>query len=99
MNSEKKYIDKDKKYLAEPNISRGMKIYLAGCTLAAITIATFFINNPGITHPKREVQYESIILIKDLNNDQVPELQATYRDGSTAILYSHIKNQNINYRP
>lgn len=69
------------------------------CTITAAITAIYFINHPGITHPKQEVQYESIILIKDLNNDGIPELQATYINGSEKILYSHIENQNINYQP
>ena len=33
MNENKKYIDKDKKYLSEPNMSNGLKIFLIGCTI------------------------------------------------------------------
>jgi hypothetical protein len=100
MNENKKYVDENKKYLSEPNISNGLKIFLAGCTLAGVVLATYFIKNPGITHPKKPIEYKIVNSIPDLNKDGIPELEVKYKNNNSIdTLLSRIENNQIIYKP
>jgi len=51
------------------------------------------------TPPILSQEYQSVVAIDDQNNDGIPELKATYEDGSTVILYSKMNDQNITFQP